>query len=65
MKLYDFYTLKAQWDGQGKIKMYYGMGCPGLKSSYQEKVYWANGHETEALRTINQELILSSFICLC
>ena len=25
MKLYYFYTLKAPWDGRGKIKMYYGM----------------------------------------
>ena len=25
IKLYYFYTLKALWDGQGKIKMYYGM----------------------------------------
>ena len=25
MKFYYFYTLKAVWDGQGKIKMYYGM----------------------------------------
>ena len=25
MKLYYFYTLKALWDEQGKIKMYYGM----------------------------------------
>ena len=25
MKLYYFYTLKALWDGQGKIKMYYGI----------------------------------------
>ena len=25
MKLYPFYTLKAPWDSQGKIKMYYGM----------------------------------------
>ena len=25
VKLYYFYTLKALWDGQGKIKMYYGM----------------------------------------
>ena len=24
IKLYYFYTLKALWDGQGKIKMYYG-----------------------------------------
>ena len=23
MKLYYFYALKALWDGQGKIKMYY------------------------------------------
>ena len=25
MKLYYFYTLKALWDGQSKIKMHYGM----------------------------------------
>ena len=25
MKRYYFYTLKALWDGQGKIKVYYGM----------------------------------------
>ena len=25
MKRYYFYILKALWDGQGKIKMYYGM----------------------------------------
>ena len=25
IKLYCFYTLKTLWDGQGKIKMYYGM----------------------------------------
>ena len=25
MKVYYFYNLKALWDGQGKIKMYYGM----------------------------------------
>ena len=25
MKFYSFFTLKALWDGQGKIKMYYGM----------------------------------------
>ena len=25
MKLYYFYTSKALWDSQGKIKMYYGM----------------------------------------
>ena len=24
MKLYYFYALKALWDDQGKIKMYYG-----------------------------------------
>ena len=33
IKLYYFYTLKALWDGQGKIKM----GCPRLKSSYRKK----------------------------
>ena len=25
MELYYFHTLKALWDGQGKIRMYYGM----------------------------------------
>ena len=25
MKLYYFHTLKVLWDGQGKIRMYYGM----------------------------------------
>ena len=25
MKLYYFHALKTLWDGQGKIKMYYGM----------------------------------------
>ena len=25
MKLHYFYTLKALWNSQGKIKMYYGM----------------------------------------
>ena len=31
MKLYYFHTLKALWDGQGKIKMYYGMSKVGKK----------------------------------
>ena len=35
MKLYYFYTLKALWDGQVKLRCI--MGCPGLKISYQEK----------------------------
>ena len=34
MKLYYFHTIKILWDGQGKIKMYYG---PELKGSYREK----------------------------
>ena len=33
LKLYYFYTSKALWVGQGKIKMYYGMSTIG----YQEK----------------------------
>ena len=37
MKLYYFYTLKALWNGQGKIKII--MGCPGLKSAIGKKVY--------------------------
>ena len=34
MKPY-FYTLKALWDDQGKIKMYYVM--PRVKKNYQGK----------------------------
>ena len=36
MKLYYFYTLKALWDGQGKIKMYYGM-LSRVKKQLSEK----------------------------
>ena len=35
MKLYYSYTLKALWDGQGKIKMYYGMSV--IKKQLSEK----------------------------
>ena len=35
MKLYYFYTLKALWDGQGKIEMYYGK--PRVKKQLSEK----------------------------
>ena len=35
MKLYYLYTLKALWDGQGKIKMYYGM--PRVKKQLSGK----------------------------
>ena len=44
MKLYYFYTLKAPWDGQVKIKMYYGMSrvkmqLSGKRSINTIKVY--------------------------
>ena len=35
MKPHYFYTLKALWDNQGKIKMYYGMSS--VKKQLQEK----------------------------
>ena len=35
IKLYYFYTLKALWDGQGKIKMYFGMSK--VKKQLSEK----------------------------
>ena len=35
MKLYYFHTLKELWDGQGKIKMHYGM--PRVKKQLSEK----------------------------
>ena len=34
IKLYYFHTLKALWDGQGKIKMYYGV------SRVQKQLSW-------------------------
>ena len=42
MKLYYFYTLKALWYDQGKIKMYYGMSrvkkeLSGKRSIYRKK----------------------------
>ena len=35
IKLYYFHTLKTLWDGQGKIKMYYGM--PKVKKQLSRK----------------------------
>ena len=35
IKLYYFHTLKALWDDQGKIKMYYGMSS--VKKQLSEK----------------------------
>ena len=48
MKLYYFYTLKGLWEGQGKIKMYYGMSrvkkqLSGKKVYCQKSFcYWKN-----------------------
>ena len=42
MKLYYFYTLKALWDGQGKIKMYYRMSKVKKQLQYQEKGLFQN-----------------------
>ena len=38
-KLYYFHTLKALWDGKGKIKMYYGM--TSIKKQPSGKKYFA------------------------
>ena len=38
IKVYYFHTLKALWDGQGKIKMYYGM-FRIKKTAIGKKVY--------------------------
>ena len=45
MKLYYLYTLKALWDGQGKIKMYYGMSrvkkkLSGKRSIRNYRSFW-------------------------
>ena len=42
MKLYYFCTLKALWDDQGKIKMYYGMST--VKKQPSEKRYFVLSH---------------------
>ena len=39
MKLYFFYTLKAMWDGQGKIKIYYGMSKVRKQLSGKRSIY--------------------------
>ena len=39
MKLYYFYALKALWDNQGKIRMYYGMSR--IKKQLSGKSYIA------------------------
>ena len=39
IKLYHFHTLTALWDGQGKIKMYYGMSRVKKKLSGKRSVY--------------------------
>ena len=68
MKLYYFYTLKALWDGQSKIKMYYGMSrfikeLTGKRSIHRateilfkvtEKVNWLNNQ--------NQTNVNSSYL---
>ena len=38
MKLYYFYTLKTMWDGQGKIKMYYGMSRVKIQLSGKSSI---------------------------
>ena len=45
MKLYSFYTLKALWDGLGKIKMYYGIFR--VKKQLSEKSSIADLTESE------------------
>ena len=38
MKIYYFYTLKALWDGQGKIKMCYGISRVKKKLSGKSSI---------------------------
>ena len=38
IKFYYFYTLKALWDGQGKIKMYCGMSRVTKKLSGKRSI---------------------------
>ena len=43
IKLYHFQTLKALWDGQGNIKVYYG--TPRVKKKLSGKRYIINCHK--------------------
>ena len=56
MKLYYFYTLKALWDDQSKIKMYYGMSRVN-KKAIRKKVYC----NQKRYHTINTILKLTLF----
>ena len=47
MKLNYFHTIKTLWDGQGKIKMYYG---PGLKGSCRGKDILTFIHESRVFQ---------------
>ena len=42
-KIIKLYYVKALWDGQGKIKMYYGMS--GVKKQLSRKRYIRNFYE--------------------
>ena len=61
MKLYYFYTLKALWDGQGKIKMYYGMsrvkkqlsGKRSIAMHIQEILHFINYNKSHACSSQN------------
>ena len=60
MKLYCFYTLKALWDGQGKIEMYYGVPrvkrqLSGKRSIFPLVLAMASEYGTTS--------VLSQFIC--
>ena len=44
MKLCFFYTLKALWDGQGKIKMYYGTSRLKKRLSGKSSIIQENTH---------------------
>ena len=56
MKLYYFYTLKALWDGQGKIKMYL-WDVQGWKAAFGKKFYW-NISKTEFIGRWNKVKII-------
>ena len=54
IKLYYFYTLKALWDGQGKIKMYYGISR--VKKQLSGKSF--------ILSTSNKVIIITKMIAI-
>ena len=65
MKLYYFHVLKALWNGQGEIKMYYGMSrvkkLPSGKRSIVVNFAWSQQLFSEHYKIISDLCIFSEY----